>query len=216
MAEEFGFQKLFRQRRAVDLDERLGAAPAQAVQGPGHQFLARAAGPAHEHGHAGVGQGADALEDPEHGRAFADEFAVLALAAQPGVFALEVQEAEKTLHEQQQPVAREGLAQEVEGSGLDGLHRQFDLRVGRDEHDPCARVEFMNCFKQFHAVHARQAQVGDDQIEGPFAQEAQSCFGLPGGGHVIALAGQGVAACPGAWSVRPRRAECISMSWGGS
>jgi hypothetical protein len=25
-----------------------------------------------------------------------------------------------------------------------------------------------------------------------------------------------VAACPGAWSVRPRRAECISMSWGGS
>ena len=73
MPEELALQQRFRQGRAIDPDERPGAAAGILVQGLGHQLLAGARLAGDEHRSLGVGDPADELVHRLHGGAAADD-----------------------------------------------------------------------------------------------------------------------------------------------
>ena len=73
VAEQLAFQQRFGQRPAGDFDERLVAAAAAAMDGPGDQRLARAALAGDQHGGLGVGDRVDHVEDPQHAVVVADD-----------------------------------------------------------------------------------------------------------------------------------------------
>ena len=75
VAEDFRLEQRVGQRRAVDGLEVLAAAPAQLVNHPRDDFLARAGGAEDQHRDVRLGGGADPLEDDEHLLVAADHFA---------------------------------------------------------------------------------------------------------------------------------------------
>jgi hypothetical protein len=73
IAEQFAFQQVFRDRRAVLHDERLGAARAAIVNRARDDFLAGAGFAAQQHGVRAVQDFADQRMGLAHRRAFADQ-----------------------------------------------------------------------------------------------------------------------------------------------
>ncbi len=73
MAEQFGFEHRFRQRRTIDLDERALGARRQFVDRLGDQLLAGAGFPAQQHGGIGFGDDHDLVEQGAECRAVADD-----------------------------------------------------------------------------------------------------------------------------------------------
>lgn len=73
VAEQFTFQQVLRERRAVLHDERLGTARPAIVNRPGNDFLASAGFTAQQHGVWAVQDFADQRIGLAHGRTFADQ-----------------------------------------------------------------------------------------------------------------------------------------------
>ena len=73
VAEEFAFEQGFRERRAIDGDERLIAAGAQVVNRAGHDFLARTVLAENQHGQIGIGDAARGRTQRVDRRRIADE-----------------------------------------------------------------------------------------------------------------------------------------------
>ena len=73
IAEQFTFQQMLRQRRAVLHHKALAAPRSVVMDGPGHQLLAGAGLAGDHHRHRVVQYLADELIDLLHGRAFADQ-----------------------------------------------------------------------------------------------------------------------------------------------
>ena len=69
MAEQFAFQKRFRNGAAIDGDERAVLARAALMDGARRHFLARAAFAQDENGRIGGGHFADGVKDGAHGGA---------------------------------------------------------------------------------------------------------------------------------------------------
>ena len=83
VAEQLALDQAFGQCPDVGGDEWPGPAPAQVVDGAGHQLLARAAFPLDQDGQVGIGDLADAREHLADGGALADHFRELAGGGQP-------------------------------------------------------------------------------------------------------------------------------------
>ena len=83
VAEQLALDQAFGECPDVGGDERPVAAPAQVVDGAGHQLLARAAFPLDQDGQIGIGDLPDALEHLADGGALADHFRELAGGGQP-------------------------------------------------------------------------------------------------------------------------------------
>ena len=73
VAEQFGLQKLPRDRAAVDRNETLRRAAAVVVQGAGDEFLVGAGLAGDQHGAVGIGGAFDQVEHPQDSRALPDE-----------------------------------------------------------------------------------------------------------------------------------------------
>ena len=73
IAEEFGVDQVFGQRRAVERDQRPGGAAAALVQQLCNDILARARGPGDQHRGRGIGDGFNLGPDGLDRRAVADE-----------------------------------------------------------------------------------------------------------------------------------------------
>ena len=66
VAEEFGFEQVFRQRRAVELDQRVAGARRVVMDGVSDQFLAGTRLAADQHGRVPLGNHARLIENPAH------------------------------------------------------------------------------------------------------------------------------------------------------
>ena len=75
VAEDFRLEQRVGQRRAVDRLELRDAAPAQLVDHPRDDFLARSGRPENQHRDVRLGRGADPLEDDQHLLVAADHLA---------------------------------------------------------------------------------------------------------------------------------------------
>ena len=75
VAEDFGLEQRVGQRRAVHRLELVGAAPAELVDHPRDDFLARSGRAEDQHRDVGLGRGANPLEHDEHLLVAADHFA---------------------------------------------------------------------------------------------------------------------------------------------
>ena len=77
VAEQFGLEKLLRDRRTVDLDERAMAAPRGGVDGAGDEILADAALPTEQHRRVRIRNALDHRPDRPHPGAPAEQRSVL-------------------------------------------------------------------------------------------------------------------------------------------
>ena len=180
VSEQFAFQQIFRNRRAVDLDERPGGALRVLVNGAGDQIFSDAAFAAEQHG--GIGR-RDALDQRQHGLHFValrhDVVVGVAAAqrlAQRAIFFAQAVRIEFLANHQHEFGERKRLGHEVARANLHRFDGRFDGAVGR-HHDHGQRgVHALYGLQKFQAAHSRQAQVGHDEV-GFFAdQELQPGF----------------------------------------
>ncbi len=85
---------------------------------------------------------------------------------------------------------REGLQHVIAGAGLHGLDRRLDRAVRRHHHHGNRGVGALHGLQEFQAIHARQFQVGHDQIDLFLPQDVQAGFGIRRREDGVALLGQ--------------------------
>ena len=68
----------------------------------------------------------------------------------------------------------------VAGPGLHGLDGGFDTAESGHHHDRQNCVLTLNGLQKFQTVHAGKFQVGQDEIDGMFAQQFEAGFGISG------------------------------------
>ena len=167
MAEQLGLEEALGDGRAVDRDERPVFAGAEAVDGPSHQLLARAALALDQHreirGRRALGHVEDALER-------------LALADQVLEAARRLPFPEGPhLHLQASPVEGagdhdlelghlEGLGEEVVGSARDRIDGDLPRAVGRHHDDGRLRGEITDARNGVETVHVGKPDVQQDEI----------------------------------------------------
>ncbi|MCY1174238.1 hypothetical protein D9M73_144320 [compost metagenome] len=176
MAEQFGFDQGFRDRRAVHRDQRRLGAARQVVQGAGDQFLAGARLALDQDIGVGRRDLADLHEEFLHRRTGADDadLAVDLRGAAGGAFGGRLGAAaggrgaagflavlEDARHRLQHLVMVEGLGDVVHRAHFHRVDRRAQAGVaGHDQHrGALAELD------QLGARRARQAQVTDDQVE---------------------------------------------------
>ena len=120
VAEQLAFQQRFGQGAAGDFDERLVAPAAAAMDGPGHQRLARAALAGDQHGGPGVGHGVDHVEDLQHAVVVADDVLHAEAEVELGLEGLVLFDhlllVERPLDGHQQFFVDQRLGEEIEGA----------------------------------------------------------------------------------------------------
>ena len=140
VAEQFGLEQVFGDRRAIDRDEAAAAAPARLVQAAGEQFLA---GPARAEQHdrnVGIGDALDRAGDLQHlGRRRhhrAQNGSILADPAfEPPVLALDAVELERAADDQAELIDIDRLLVEIISARCDRPQRAFPRAVaGGDDH----------------------------------------------------------------------------------
>src|SRR5262249_10065564 len=167
MTEELGFDQLFRDGRAVHLDEGAVAALAGRVERPSDQLLAGAAFAVDEHAAVGRRGECDLLAQRLHRYAFTDHLvALLELGPQPAILLLQSQVFERILHDDNDLLERERLFDEVECAELGGAHGGLNIGVARDHHDHGRGRQGVQPFERREPVHALQPDVEQDKIEG--------------------------------------------------
>ncbi|MNQ85387.1 hypothetical protein D3C85_1005480 [compost metagenome] len=184
VAEKFGLDQGFRDRCAVDRDQRRLGAAGKVVQGARDQFLAGAGLALDQHGGVGRGDLADLAVELEHRRAGTDDAditigiaggSLVAAAAGAGAFVRSrlgflafLEDARDGL---EHFVVIEGLGDVVDRAHLHRVHRRAQAGVaGHDQHRGA-----LGQFDQFGSGGAWQAKVADDQIE---ARNAVALLGL--------------------------------------
>jgi hypothetical protein len=198
VAEELAFDQTGRDRGAVDLDERGGAARRAEVQRAGDELLAGAALAGDEDGRGAGGDGADDLADRLHLRRAADHAGVGArvgelLGGRRGRGdrgARTIAGGDRLLDDLVDLIAVERLLEVVERAELDRLDRRVDAAVGRQQDHGQVRLVDRQRLQQADAVEVRHAQVGDHHVEGPLrrrldAAESRRAVGL--GVDLVAL-----------------------------
>ena len=136
--EQHALDQRFRQRRAVDRNERSVASVALGMDRPGDQLLAGAALPLDQHRGARGGDRVERLERSFEGCALPDDLALAPqlrhLVAQGGVFAPQPREFEGLVHDQLELLRPHGLGHVVHGARLHGRDRVLDAGVTRRHH----------------------------------------------------------------------------------
>ncbi|MEZ5419009.1 MAG: hypothetical protein R2708_16955 [Vicinamibacterales bacterium] len=170
MAKERGLEQVGRQVAGVDGDERLVGTRRVAVDGPGHELLARAALARDEYRRPAGGGLDDQVEHLPHLRAAADDARELVVAGLQALLEREVLGDEAApldgvVQHDEDLVVLERLRDVVEGAPLHGAHGGLHRRVGRDHDHGQFVVDGPNGVEHLQPVHAGHHQVDDDGID---------------------------------------------------
>ncbi len=162
VTEDFAFDQRFRNRGAIDGDERLRLARAERVNGARDQFFSGAAFSRDQYRCRAGRDHLDEAEDLLHALRWADQRAenadVAQLAAAGFQFALGAAQARGVLQDIAQTRGIDRLLDEVEGAGLHGGNGGVDAALrGQQNNGDLLRLGGY-ALKQLHAVHARHAQ----------------------------------------------------------
>ena len=172
VAKNFAFHQRVRNRGAVDGNERLGGARAEFVNGSRQQFLAGAAFTGNQNR---GGAGSHQLGQPEdllHGFGRAHQRTQRALVPELPLghlqFAPDFALPRRILQDGAQPRRIHRLFNEIVGAKLHRRDRRIDAPLRRQQdYRNLARLE-RDLLQQFHAVHARHAQVRHHDSGIPF------------------------------------------------
>jgi hypothetical protein len=85
---------------------------------------------------------------------------------------------------------RERLLDEVEGAHLDRADGRLDVAVARDQHDLRVHLTLAQAGQRREAVHARQPDVEDDQVEGTARDALEALLAARHGVDGVALVAQ--------------------------
>ena len=185
VAEQLAFQERFGNGHAVDHQEGLVRAQAVLIDGPRHQFLARARfSPDEDRGVRGR-HPAHGLVDLLHGLAAPDDgFQGRAIPGTTSSLHPRAHEAPRfqgLVDEDQDLGDFEGLEDVVEGAHLGGLDGGFRRSEGGHDDDGKLGLDGAHGLKGLEAVHARHAHVHDDEVEPLGLHHGQA--GLPAAGR---------------------------------
>ena len=180
VAEEFAFQQVFRQGRAVDGHKRVVLAAAVEMERAGYQLLARAALALDEDGAVGVGHLGDQIIDLLHLRAGADDVlkfvAVLELLLEIDVFAHGALEIERPLDGHLELVDFERFCYVIIRPELHGLHGGFHGSIPGDHDHGWHRAQAVTGFEDIKAAHAFHFDVRDDDLRHAAGQRFNGAF----------------------------------------
>jgi hypothetical protein len=194
VAEQLGLDQLFRDRGAVDLDERALAPHRLDVNGARDQLLAAAVLAVDQHAPVGGRGGRDLLAKHAHRGALADDLgALLEARAQRGVLALEARVLERAADRDQDLLERERLLDEVVRAQARRLHRGLDGAVAGD-HDhnrlgPCP----LDLGEGLEAVHPVHPDVEERDVRQLVGEEPERVGAAADRGHAVALVLQHIA-----------------------
>src|SRR6267143_28729 len=188
MAEELGFDQLFRNGRAVHFHEGPLAAQACGVQGVSYQFLAGAALAINQHAAVRRCGHGDLLAQRLHRHAVADHLIAMAqFASQQLVFLFQAPLLNRVSNENNYFFEREPLFDEIESTQLRSAHSCFDRAVARN-HDDCRRprrrLQTAQCFEP---VHSRKPNVQEHDLQIAGTGTIERLLGGSDGFDVIAL-----------------------------
>ena len=170
VAEQLGLEQALGHRAAVEGDEAMAAPGAVVVDRLGRQLLAGARLAGDEDGARARGHGLQQVEQLAHPGAAAHQplepVPLLDLRSQPGVLRPQAALLEGRTNHVQQLVELEGLGDEVGRPALERGHRVGDgAEPGHDDaHD--VGVALQRRVQHRGPVDARQAQVGQHDVEG--------------------------------------------------
>ncbi len=193
VTEELGFDEPFRDRRGVEGHERLVAARAVVVDGPGHQFLARAGLALNQHGAVHRRHQLERGEETLHHVAAADQAAEAEPVVQPRpklrVLALEAPLAERGLEDLYQLNELERLDEEVDGAPLERAHRMIDAPEAGRDHAAHVGIARQRLVQHVQTVGVREPDVHHQRVVGKSVEprEGVGCVGGLRGGEAGGL-----------------------------
>ncbi|OPZ68232.1 MAG: hypothetical protein BWY83_02378 [bacterium ADurb.Bin478] len=168
VTEHFAFQQLLRQSGHIDRHKRLVAPRSGQMDGFGHQLLARAAFPQNQHGRLAFSRTAGDAQALLHERTGGDDalerLLLLHQLTQTGVFRKQLLSFDRLGHDQLQLLQIDGFGQKIQRPLFHGCHRAFQTaKGGHDDHLDLG-IDPLDFLQQLAAVHARHAQIGEQQI----------------------------------------------------
>jgi hypothetical protein len=189
VAEQLRLEQLARDGRAIDGDEGAVGAAAAGVDPSRDQLLAGAALAGDQDRGGAGGDAVGDLERAGHRRRTVDDRPLDArdLTSQQLDLQAHAPALERLVHGQQQVVAVERLAEEVEGAGLHRRDREVDVPVGGDHQDGGRGGSLFDPTQDLQAAHPRHLHVGDDQGVALGREAGQP--GLAVGGPLDPIAG---------------------------
>jgi hypothetical protein len=184
MAKEFGLEQRLGDGAAVERDETLMAPRARLMDRARDHLLAGSGFAGDENRRRRRRNRFDQLKQRAHRRAAADDRAgskaLVKLLPQICVFSFESLLLESRLQHVQQLVELKRLGDKIRRPTLQSIDRVFDRAIPshNDGDDPGIALE--RRFDHNLAIDARQAQIGDDDIEGEFAQQLEGALAVLG------------------------------------
>ncbi len=179
MSEQFRLEQGFRDGPAIDGHEGPIRALGKFVQGTGRQLLAGAGFADQQHAGAPGAGLSECVEDPLHGRRFAQQpvqlVAALDFVTQGHVLAGQRPALESAIDHQANLVDLEGLGQVVVGARLHGRDGRLGAGKSGDHDDLRVGMKLLGLGQNHHAVDVRHAQVGDHHVELAFLHRRQGC-----------------------------------------
>ena len=194
VAEEIRFEQRLGDRAAVERDEPLTAARAVVMNRARHDFLAGAGLAGDQDRAVGRRNRLEQLEETLHHRALADEpfeaVALLELRAQVRVLRFQPPLLERGVERVQQLVDLKRLADEIPRASLDRFDRVLHGAEPGDNDGDDVGVARDGRLEHLGSVDARQAQVGDDDVEREIGQPAERRLAGLGLRDLVAVVGQ--------------------------
>ena len=174
MPEELALNEVFRDRRAVHLDERPVGSGTLAVNRPGHQLLAGAALPLNQHRRLGSSDLADEVAQTLHSRAATEQLGTGRLGRIPltqvSVYLDELGKLLGLLESDIYLVRGKRLDQVIKSAIPHAGHGRFDgCMAGHHDHQRLDRSILQNP-QNFGSLAVGQANVHEDQVKVVFAQ----------------------------------------------
>ena len=191
VAEEFGFEKIFGEGRAIDGEHRAVFARGGEMDRPGDDFLAGAAFAADQDGGVAAGDHLDFLADLIHGGAVADQRARrtdFGHAAVGLIFQAKAAVFERAIDEQFDLVAVERLLNVIVRAQLHRLDGVGDGGECGHQNDGHVRAKALGLGEQFQAGHFRHPQIGDEKIEAGGAETGDGGGAVGGGDDLVSVA----------------------------
>jgi hypothetical protein len=184
VAEQLGVEQRLGNGADIDGDKALAMPRTGVVNGARHHLLAGAGLAGNENGGGGRRHGLDQLKQRAHRRALAGHGAqaksLIELLMQIRVFALQALLLERVGEDMRQLVELKRLGNEVRGAGLDHVHGVLHRTVAGDHNRDDIRVAGQGLVDDRAAIHARQAEVRDDDVEGKSVESLEGRLAVGG------------------------------------
>ncbi len=165
MSEQFAFDELTGNGRAVHLHERLLGARTLSMNGARHEFLAGAVLAGDEHTRGRGGHLLDPFEQrPDTERTPHDFVTALDGLAQPRVLFTELPVLERIAQQHQHAIGVERLLEDVVRAELRGFHRRLDRGVAADHHHRGGGISLPQALEHLEPVEPRHLHVEEDQL----------------------------------------------------